>query len=67
MGRDSIFTCVAGKSIGSFGLSEEQTNSIKKIGEEFSIEDSNRIKELESVTNHDVKSVEYFIKENLKD
>ena len=55
-----------GSPIGSFGLSEEQTNSIKKIGEEFSIEDSNRIKELESVTNHDVKSVEYFIKEKLE-
>jgi adenylosuccinate lyase len=31
----------------------------------FSEEDSNRIKELEKVTNHDIKAVEYFIKEKL--
>ncbi len=55
-----------GSPIGSFGLSEEQVNAIKKIGEDFSISDSERIKELESVTNHDVKSVEYFIKEKLE-
>ena len=30
---------------------------------EFSTKDAQRIKEIESVTNHDVKAVEYFIKE----
>jgi adenylosuccinate lyase len=29
----------------------------------FSVEDANRIKDIEKVTNHDVKAVEYFIKE----
>ena len=29
----------------------------------FSVEDASRIKEIESVTNHDVKAVEYFLKE----
>ena len=33
----------------------------------FSINDANRIKEIESVTNHDVKAVEYFIKEKMND
>lgn len=32
---------------------------------EFQIEDAKRIKEIENVTNHDVKAVEYFIKEKL--
>ena len=31
----------------------------------FSIEDAERVKEIEKVTNHDVKAVEYFIKEKL--
>ncbi|WP_303143298.1 adenylosuccinate lyase, partial [uncultured Parabacteroides sp.] len=34
-----------------------------KIYREFSVEDATRIKEIEGVTNHDVKAVEYFIKE----
>jgi len=36
---------------------------LRKIYTEFSEKDAKRIKELESVTNHDVKAVEYFIKE----
>lgn len=41
----------------------ENKEALRKIYQEFSIEDANRIKEIESVTNHDVKAVEYFIKE----
>ncbi|QZE13486.1 adenylosuccinate lyase [Halosquirtibacter laminarini] len=37
--------------------------AIRKIHLDFSEEDALRIKEIESVTNHDVKAVEYFIKE----
>lgn len=37
--------------------------SLRKIYEEFSEQDALRIKELEKTTNHDVKAVEYFIKE----
>lgn len=36
---------------------------LRKIYNEFSVEDAQRIKDIESVTNHDVKAVEYFIKE----
>ncbi len=36
---------------------------LRKIYKEFSEEDANRIKSIEAVTNHDVKAVEYFIKE----
>lgn len=32
----------------------------------FSVEDAQRIKEIESVTNHDVKAVEYFLKERIE-
>ena len=38
-------------------------DDLRKLYNEFSIEDANAIKEIEKVTNHDVKAVEYFIKE----
>ncbi len=36
---------------------------LRAIYTDFSVDDAKRIKEIESVTNHDVKAVEYFIKE----
>ncbi|MBQ2779479.1 MAG: adenylosuccinate lyase [Bacteroidaceae bacterium] len=38
---------------------------LRKIYTEFTTDDARRIKEIEKVTNHDVKAVEYFIKERL--
>ena len=38
---------------------------LRDIYENFSQDDAARVKEIESVTNHDVKAVEYFIKEKL--
>lgn len=37
--------------------------ALRNIYRNFTIEDARRIKEIESVTNHDVKAVEYFLKE----
>lgn len=37
-------------------------NALRDIYENFSLEDSQSIKDIESITNHDVKAVEYFIK-----
>jgi adenylosuccinate lyase len=36
---------------------------LDKIFEDFSMEDAERIKTIEATTNHDVKAVEYFLKE----
>ncbi|TAD99824.1 MAG: adenylosuccinate lyase [Bacteroidetes bacterium] len=36
--------------------------SLRKIYQEFAVTDALQIKEIEKVTNHDVKAVEYFIK-----
>jgi adenylosuccinate lyase len=41
----------------------EIRQSLQVIYKNFSLEDANRIKEIEKITNHDVKAVEYFIKE----
>lgn len=37
--------------------------SLRDIYRNFSVEDAQRVKDIESVTNHDVKAVEYFLKE----
>ena len=36
---------------------------LRQMVENFSVEDAQRVKDIEKVTNHDVKAVEYFIKE----
>jgi adenylosuccinate lyase len=40
---------------------------LDKLAAEFSDSDAARIKEIEAVTNHDVKAVEYWLKEKVKD
>ncbi|MCQ2218561.1 MAG: adenylosuccinate lyase, partial [Paludibacteraceae bacterium] len=37
--------------------------SLRKIYEDFTTADAQKIKDIEKVTNHDVKAVEYFLKE----
>lgn len=46
---------------------DEIRDELRKLYEDFSTEDGQRVKEIESVTNHDVKAIEYFIKERLSD
>ena len=38
-------------------------NSIRNIYQNFSFKDAEKIKKIENITNHDVKAVEYFLKE----
>ena len=41
----------------------EHFATLRGLYEHFTEADGNRVKEIESVTNHDVKAIEYFIKE----
>jgi adenylosuccinate lyase len=43
------------------------TALLDKIANDFTEQDAARIKEIEAVTNHDVKAVEYWLKEQVKD
>lgn len=53
---------------GFNALSEEQIIALRDIYERFDDEkDASRIKEIEQTTNHDVKAVEYFLKEKLNE
>ncbi|HJV19472.1 MAG TPA: adenylosuccinate lyase [Sediminibacterium sp.] len=46
-----------------FKLPAKAKAQLSKVIDEFTIENALKIKKLESVTNHDVKAVEYFLKE----
>ncbi|MCM1005435.1 MAG: adenylosuccinate lyase [Prevotella sp.] len=38
-------------------------SQLRKVYQDFTLQDAQRIKDIEAVTNHDVKAVEYFLKE----
>ncbi|MDW5376973.1 adenylosuccinate lyase [Halomonas sp. HP20-15] len=46
-------------------LSAEASAFLDKLVADFSVEDAERIKTIERTTNHDVKAVEYFLKERV--
>jgi len=46
-------------------FTDAQTDTLKAIADGFAVEDGSRIKTIEATTNHDVKAVEYFIKERM--
>ena len=46
-------------------LGEHANNILNDIAAKFSIEDAQRVKNIEKTTNHDVKAVEYFLKEKI--
>ena len=51
--------------VGPFAASTRQF--LTTLAGEFSLHDAERIKAIEATTNHDVKAVEYFIKEKIGD
>jgi len=46
-------------------LGEHANNILNSIVEKFNEDDANRVKNIERTTNHDVKAVEYFLKEKI--
>ncbi|WP_439101474.1 adenylosuccinate lyase [Congregibacter sp.] len=47
-------------------LSPQAVSKLTAIAEEFSVDDAAQVKAIEATTNHDVKAVEYFIKERFE-
>jgi adenylosuccinate lyase len=47
-------------------LSESSMAALDTIVSEFSLADAQRVKQIEATTNHDVKAVEYFLKERFE-
>lgn len=46
-------------------LSSHANNILDGIIENFDIDDAQRVKNIERTTNHDIKAIEYFLKENI--
>ena len=49
-----------------FNLPDLTVKHLNSLKENFTAEDAQRIKQIEAVTNHDVKAVEYFLKDELE-
>ena len=47
-------------------LAADEAALLAGIADGFSVADAQRVKDIEKTTNHDVKAVEYFIKEKIK-
>jgi len=50
-----------------FSLNTAGRNAMRKACDEFSTDSANEVKTTESITNHDVKAVEYFVKNKLEE
>jgi len=49
----------------ALSLDATERQALRAIAEQFSVDEARRVKTIEATTNHDVKAVEYFIKEKL--
>jgi adenylosuccinate lyase len=47
-------------------FSDAAVRHLRQLADSFSVADAERVKEIERTTNHDVKAVEYFLKERLE-
>lgn len=47
-------------------ISQEEEGELRRIIEDFSLDDAQSVKEIEKTTAHDVKAVEYYIREKIK-
>ena len=48
-----------------FSIAQKTKNHLQKFASNFSLADAEKIKMIEKTTNHDVKAVEYFLKDEL--
>ena len=50
----------------NINLSSEQINSLNNIIANFNIDEAKKVKEIESITKHDVKAVEYYLRDKFE-
>ncbi len=61
-----IFLCNDLKLEGTFKIEEPELSALRKLYIEFKEEFAEEVKAIEKTTNHDVKAVEYFLRDALK-
>src|SRR3569833_3290793 len=59
-----LLLCFCGFGVVLF-LCSRAEQVLNHIVDQFSLEDAQRIKNIERTTNHDVKAIEYFLKEKI--
>lgn len=60
-----IYLCNKQGLEGTFPLNEMEVNALRKLYVEFQDEFAEEVKEIERITSHDVKAVEYFLQKAL--
>ena len=58
---------VALAKVGILDLDKSQIDHLESINSNFSFQDAEKVKAIEKITNHDVKAVEYFLRERLSE
>jgi adenylosuccinate lyase len=48
------------------GINPDEYTRLRRLAEETTVEDALKVKEIEKVTNHDVKAVEYYLKDRFE-
>lgn len=61
-----IHLCNSVKLSGTKQLTPRQIDNLRDVYSNFDLMAAKRIKEIEKTTNHDVKAIEYYIKETMK-
>jgi len=62
-----MITLSENSNIKELNLNKEEIEKLRKLYINFSKEDADRVKEIEDSTKHDVKAIEYFIREKAKE
>lgn len=62
-----IFLCNEAKLDGTTRLTGAEIKFLKSLVENFDEKEAARVKAIEKTTNHDVKAIEYYMKEQIKD
>src|SRR3989339_2073935 len=62
-----VHLCNHAKLEGTRCLTPAEIKFLRNLYEKFTEKNAQQVKDIEKITNHDVKAVEYFIKEQIKD
>lgn len=62
---EAMYFLMLCKELRLDGVSAEQQKNVRDIYLKFTVADSEKVKATERVTNHDVKAIEYFVKDKL--
>ncbi len=60
-----LFLCNSVKLKGTRKITKDEEKKLRELYEKWDVKRAQKVKDIEKTTNHDVKAVEYFIKEHM--